>query len=265
MNPKLADGRLVDGKLLLALQRCIVETFDDARWTALGYATGTTNIVNSTYRLRQSLDWNDEDYPQRVFTLIERIVAEPDPPVLDKVVEFIGLKEWVVQNDSKLAAELYGDVVPGAVEELAAYSAIATVPELLLHARRIRSGLESDPGLAIGSAKELLETVMKTVLKDATTKDNFPTLLKRTKEALDFDSATPQPVNQMITSLMQVALSVAQLRNAAGTGHGRTRANEPASSHARLAVDCAVAASHFILDLHDHKSQASALSGPPEV
>jgi hypothetical protein len=45
------------------------------------------------------------------------------------------------------------------------------VLELNRHAARIRHGIAEDPAQAIGSAKQLLETVLKTVIGD---KDEFP-------------------------------------------------------------------------------------------
>lgn len=258
MTPQLTDGRRVDGRLVLALQRCIVESFNEARWSELGYATDTTDIIDSTYRLRRSLSWHDEDYPERVFTAIERIIAEADPPVLDEVVAFVGLRGWLAENDQRLHDHLFGDGAPEAVDELASGESIATLPELMRHARRIRSGLESDPELAIGSAKELLETVMKAVLGDPHSKDDLPALMKRCRVELGLEGTGADSTKRLVGSLSQVVASVAELRNALGTGHGRAGSAEPTAPMARLAVDSAVALSRFLLDGSD-----SAGEGPP--
>ena len=247
-----SDGVDVPGKLVLALQRCIVETFNEARWTEMGYATETSDIIDSTHRLRRSLSWNDEDYPERVFTAIERIIIEPNPPVLNEVIEYTGLKSWLVTNDPKLHAELFGgaDTIHDDINLIASVERISTTPELFRHARRIRAGLESDPEQAIGSAKELLESVLKTVLDDATTKDDMPALMKRARNRLGLDGVGSEQLRRLMSNLSQVVVGVAEVRNIAGTGHGRVGSQEPDPALARLAVDCAVAASRFILDLH---------------
>lgn len=251
-----ADGRAVPGKLVLALQRCIVETFNEARWTEMGYATETSDIIDSTHRLRRSLAWNDEDYPERVFTAIERIITEPDPPVLNEVIEYAGLESWLAKKDPKLHAELFGgaDTIHEDISLLASDERISTTPELFRHARRIRAGLESDPEQAIGSAKEMLETVLKTVLDDPATKDDMPALTKRVRTHLGLEGASSEHLKRLMSNLSQVIVGVAEVRNLAGTGHGRVGSDEPDPALARLAVDCAVAASRFILDLHTEKA-----------
>jgi hypothetical protein len=224
-------------------------TMDDAGWTTLGYATDTTDIIENTHRLRRSMHWNDDDYPERVFNVIERIMAESEPSVFDSVLEVSGLRHWLADNDPALFAELYGDSTNDGIEELTEHPDVGDVPELVRHARRIRSGLESDPEQAIGAAKELLETVMKTILEDADARDDIPALLKRVRAKLGIESGS-DPQARMLKSLSQVVVGVAEIRNASGTGHGRVNSSEPDSSVARLAVDSAVTASRFLLDLN---------------
>lgn len=251
-----SPGRHVPGKLVLALQRCLVATFNEAKWTEMGYATDTTEIIDTTYRLRRSMAWNDEDYPERVFTVIERIINEADPRVLDDVVNFVCLQEWLATNDPKLHAELVAsaDIIQEDIAALEGRDAITDVPELLRHARRIRSGLESGPEQAIGSAKELLETVMKGVLDDPSSKDDIPALIKRTRSALALTGDGSEQLKRMMSNLSQLVVGVAEIRNLAGTGHGRARPEEPTSTMARLAVDSAIAVSRFILDVSAAKT-----------
>jgi AbiJ N-terminal domain 5/Abortive infection C-terminus len=258
--------RKVPGKLILALQRCLVDTFNEARWTEMGYATDTTEIIDTTHRLRRSLAWNDDDYPERVFTVIERIVNEAGPTAFDDVVEFAGLRGWLATNDPKLHAELFGaaDTIQDDIEELETHETITDVPELLRHGRRIRAGLESDPELAIGSAKELLETVMKGVLDDPTSKDDIPGLVKRTRTALALDGAGSEQLKRMMSNLSQLVVGVAEVRNIAGTGHGRAGSDEPSPTMARLAVDSAIAVSRFILEIHAEQHGSTSPGAAPE-
>jgi hypothetical protein len=61
------------------------------------------------------------------------------------------------------------------------------VLELNRHAARIRHGIAEDPAQAIGSAKELLETVLKTVIGDhgQKSRDDISELLKKAQAQLD--------------------------------------------------------------------------------
>jgi hypothetical protein len=253
MPIKTSDGTQVSNMLVLALQRCIVETFNEAKWTELGYATDTAEIIDSTYRLRRSLAWGDEDYPERVFAALERIIEEPDPPVLREVVEFVGLEDWLEASDPGLYVELFGDVPELALVDSIDDSEVVTIPELMRHSRRIRHGLESDPEQAIGSAKELLETVMKSVLGDPDSHDDIPELVKRTRTELGIDTRDPT-VKRLTSNLSQVVVGVAEMRNNQGTGHGRVGSVPPELSYARLAVDSSLALSRFFLGLHVSRS-----------
>lgn len=171
-------------------------------------------------------------------------------------------------NDPKLHAELFGgaDTIHEDIDALASHETIGDLPELFRHARRIRSGLESDPEQAIGSAKEMLETVMKTVLDDPASKDDMPALMKRTRTKLGLDGSGSEQLKRMMSNLSQV-VGVGEVRNLSGTGHGRVGTTEPNPALARLAVDCAVSTSRFILDLHSGEPASrdlnrSGLAGP---
>jgi len=256
MAPQLSDGRQVPGKLVLALQRCLVATMDDAGWSTLGYATETTDIIETTHRLRRSMNWNDPDYPERVFNVIERIMAEAEPAVFDAVIEVAGLKPWLEQNDPAFFAQLFGDSTHDGIEELTEHPAVGNVPELSRHARRIRTGLESDPEQAIGAAKELLETVMKTILEDPAARGDVPGLIKRVQARLGLDGSSDAR-GRILSKLSQVVVGVAEIRNTSGTGHGRVGSSEPDAALARLAVDSAVTASRFLLDLSAAQDRAT--------
>lgn len=123
---------------------------------------------------------------------------------------------------------------------------------------RMRSTIETDPELAIGTAKEFLETVSQSILERAGVvlerKDDFPKLFKA---ALKLVQAVPADWEQvagaadMITRLMAqlgaVADSYAELRNAYGTGHGKPASHRPLTpAHALLIVTVASAVGEFL-------------------
>jgi hypothetical protein len=163
------DGRLGGkadanpNKVILALKRAIVATFDDGRWRELGYLTDSIEAISGHGRLLRSLYWNDDDYPGNVLAVLPRVIQD-DAEKLRIVEEFVNLEEWLRENDPKLHAELYdeGAVVP--LDDVEAAARTLDIVELNKHAARIRPGIRDDPAQAIGSAKELLETVLKSIL-----------------------------------------------------------------------------------------------------
>lgn len=68
------------------------------------------------------------------------------------------------------------------------------IPDIDMHAARIRRGLHADPAQAIGSAKELLETTLKAILglhgTGPETKLEIPQLVKRVGIELGLDAST---------------------------------------------------------------------------
>src|SRR5260370_307577 len=86
---------------------------------------------------------------------------------------------------------MYGGPVP--VDALQAAAAELGITDVDEHAVRIRRGLHDDPAQAIGSAKELLETVLKSILglhgTGKATKLDMPELLKKANVQLGLDAA----------------------------------------------------------------------------
>lgn len=132
--------------------------------------------------------------------------------------------------------------------------------QLRLAIERMRSSIETDPSLAIGSAKELIEACCKTVLLEnfEEVKDSI-NMSELTKRALQCVSLIPKTVHrperaaehvtELVTALSALVLSVTRLRNHYGTGHGREAGEQPLSPrHAQLAVDAATTFAVFLLD-----------------
>src|SRR5262249_23126002 len=135
--------------------------------------------------------WGDDDYGACIFQVLPQLLGT-DCENLKPIEDFVGLHDWLRKNNPSLYAELYDDGLPEPVvplENLEEAGGIHDVLELNQHAGRIRHGISEDPGQAIGSAKELLETVLKTILgdHDQTSKDEIPTLLKKAQAELDLD------------------------------------------------------------------------------
>jgi hypothetical protein len=132
---------------------------------------------------------------------------------------------------------------------------------------RIESAVATDPDLAIGQAKELIETCCKTILHEhgvqGADKLDVPALARRTMEVLQLvpegisDTAKgSKTIKSVLGNLATVVQGLAELRNLYGTGHGkhgRTKGLQP--RHARLAAGAAATLATFLLDTHVEKNR----------
>ncbi|MBX8573820.1 abortive infection family protein [Pseudomonas cichorii] len=130
---------------------------------------------------------------------------------------------------------------------------------------RLENAVERDPALAIGTAKELVETCCKSILtkRDVafTKSDDLGDLTKKLTKALrlvpeGISDATKgaENIKMILRNLTNLTSNLAQLRGLYGTGHGRDgqhRGLQP--RHARLAVASAVAFIDFVSETHRHR------------
>jgi hypothetical protein len=135
--------------------------------------------------------------------------------------------------------------------------------------RRMREAIERDPELAIGTAKEFLESLCKTILAErgvtVAKNEDFPALVKLTVKSLPIvpqgiaDQAhVEKTVTILLNNLASVGHQLAEIRNQFGTGHGK--ANDHVGllkSHARLAVGSAATLGVFLYECHE--------ANPPEL
>lgn len=156
-----------------------------------------------------------------------------------------------------------------AVRQLKAVSLHVDAASISQQIRRIESSITSDPDLAIGTAKELVETVAKTILDELRIEyaknDDLGALVKAARKSLKLvpedvpDSVkASDTVRRLMSNLGAVTDSLAALRNAYGTGHGRsaqTGGLEP--RHARLAVGSAATLATFLFETYEAQKASS--------
>lgn len=128
--------------------------------------------------------------------------------------------------------------------------------------RRIEQSIETDPPLAIGTAKELIETCCKTILaergKPVSGCADIPTLTKETlKELKLVPDGIPEStrgsdvVKRLLQNLGTIGNNLAELRGLYGTGHGKhAKAEGLTPRHAKLAVGAASTLVTFLFDTH---------------
>ena len=136
--------------------------------------------------------------------------------------------------------------------------------------RRIEQSINDDPALAIGTAKELVETCCKTILskrgKSVVGTPDIPTLIKATLKELNLvpegiheKSRGSDVIKRLLSNLGTIGNCLAELRGLYGTGHGLDGKSSGLSvRHAKLAVGSAATLATFLFDTHQEcKAPAS--------
>ena len=139
---------------------------------------------------------------------------------------------------------------------------------------RMEGAVDAEPELAIGTAKEFVESICKTILDERQEpygkNDDIPSLVRKTTKVLKLlpedIAATAQSADTIKRMLMNLATLVqgsAELRNAYGTGHGRSKAQvgQLTPRHARLAVGSATTLGVFLYETHEARATATPTNG----
>lgn len=137
-----------------------------------------------------------------------------------------------------------------------------TASELAGQIERIRAAIDKDPALAIGTAKELVETTCKTILQDSG-KPPTSTLdlgdlvkaamaeVKLVPDDIDDRAKGADAIKKILRSLTATVAGLGEIRNVYGSGHGRHgRARGLTPRHARLAVGAAATLATFLFETH---------------
>lgn len=249
-------------KLILLIARCIEATFSESDWDELVYLTDGKEIIYGHPRLLRSLSFGDNDYRSNIFSVIESLFSK-DSANIGIITTQIKLTEWLKENYPKDFEELFGHT--GSLLNEIEQTAITNSIVLTQHLIRIRGAIVTDPELAIGSTKELLESVMKTILLgmgegEGDDNNELPALLKKTQGVLNLDpkKIDPQSKGAEITKIMlgnlgHVIVAVNELRNIYGTGHGKTHGSKISSRHARLVVGAGATLATFLMETYEEQ------------
>lgn len=132
---------------------------------------------------------------------------------------------------------------------------------------RMETAVNLDPELAIGTAKELVETCCKTILVETntpyTTGDDLPKLVRLTVKQLSLtpldipeEAKASDTIKRLLSNLASITQGVAELRNHYGTGHGKLISNKGLQPrHAKLAVGAASTLAVFLLETSNARSE----------
>jgi hypothetical protein len=135
--------------------------------------------------------------------------------------------------------------------------------------KRMLDSVEKDPSLAIGTAKELLETCLKSILSDLNepydNKADIPKLckitfkkLKLTPEDIPDKAKGAEQIRILLNNLYSICNILAELRNVYGSGHGKKYNFKGLSPrHARLIVGTTSTVTTFIFETYQDRQNQS--------
>ena len=214
-----------------------------------------------------AVDWDKWSDVRKVLTVYENVLnhLEEQSEIGNEWAEktFRSLKKWIEKDgfsyqDSRLTRT--GRHL--ALEDMSDQTQAFDTPELHRQIERMRNSVEDDPGLAIGTAKELVETTCKTILSERGAEfepdADLGKLVKETRKALSLvpdaipDSAKgAESIRRLLSNLGNVTQGLAELRNLYGTGHGKHGSSRGLSPrHARLVVGAAATLATFLFETH---------------
>ena len=187
-----------------------------------------------------------------------RLAGRELDDVLEAAILSISADEWSqgpthVNATIRKLIEFRSDPLVAAVlrefEDLEAVRQVSSI-DLTSHMERMRKALPGDPHQAIGATKDMLETTMKTILDrrgyEETDSLKFPELTTRclTELRLKGRSAPAteagKHLGRIASSAQRMIETANELRNKAGTGHGRVAGKEPEVSTADASLVASV-------------------------
>lgn len=215
----------------------------------------------------------------QVIRTLEVVTGRIGRPLKLPFRDFTRFRSWWVRNGAHGSWQARRDLIDQLLDPTREYLAQtettafdpANIEERLSELRdpaaiqdnlgRMRRAVMDDPALAIGSAKELVESTAKTVLLErglaVNDKDDLPALVSQAQRALGVHPAenaagpdTTEAVKRILGGLVTVTSGLTELRNRGyGTGHGPSGPRVGLRSrHAHLAVNTAIAWCQFMLD-----------------
>ena len=242
------------------------------------------------HRVNNPLDWPDDwIYGDDRFNLLEgssdtflnflceivHPVVRPDRNEALRLVQQFNdqLRKdgWELVEQEKIAGRprfVARQLVPGAGRSATRAKSVADALDaawMQKEIERLENAIERDPALAIGTAKDLLESCCKSILTKReiafTRSADLPELtkalakeLKLVPEGISDAAKGAEKIRLILRNLSALTLYLAELRGLYGSGHGRDgkhRGLEP--RHARLAAAAAIAFIDFVTETHHQR------------
>jgi hypothetical protein len=255
--------------------RFIGDEFDAARIDCdLAYqpsANGQRRILVEQYF--HTVNWTDWRDVKKVIRVFENVLHAAQKAYDGMLWDEEGSKRRKVEIENLLHflrkdgfQVLGGQIVSGAglplLDDIKETAAAFDAKHLAEQIRRIEQSIDTDPALAIGTAKELVETCCRTILVErgkpvvgtpeisTLTKDTLKEL-KLVPDGIPEQAKGSETIKRLLSNLATIGQGLAEIRNLYGSGHGkdgRTQAVKP--RHAKLAAGAAATLATFLFETH---------------
>lgn len=209
----------------------------------------------TTQEYLEAIDWTDINQVSRALRVFERLIQGFEPQYTSKLLNSLRRDGYTVDEETGHIASGGPRFAPSSLQNITDASAIRQ------QLTRIQHAVLDDPALAVGSAKELIESTAKVVLKErgqpVDDKDDLPALVRNAQQALGLHPSSKAPgpdgsdaIKKILGSVSGIAIGLAELRNRGyGTGHGPATAPVGLGPrHAHLAVNAAFTWCQLMLD-----------------
>ena len=126
----------------------------------------------------------------------------------------------------------------------------------------MNSNIETNPDLAIGTAKELIESLLKMITGTEDDKIEFPKLQKLAMKQLNLvpenipeKAKGSEHMKVLLSNLASIVHKLDEIRNLYGTGHGKhPKKSGLEPRHARLAVESATTFVNFVFETYSKRT-----------
>lgn len=204
-----------------------------------------------------TVDWTSPADVRRVLDAYEthliRLEGHSREEELEKLIKHLS-RDGIGYLDGRLVFAVPHQEI---LEGLADGEVRVDLKHIRVSATRIKDAIDSDPAVAIGSAKELVEATCKAILKErgkeVPGKPDLPKLARAVAEELELvpegvaeGKKGADHIRKVLGSLAQVIQGLAELRNLYGTGHAQEGGLQ--ARHARLCAGAASTVATFLVE-----------------
>ena len=211
-----------------------------------------------------SLDLTDQRDADRLLSVFENILIRAYDTDEESAINLV---RWLQKDGYEFEGHRLRSRGGYVGRYLAAKASGMDAQMLHSYIQRLDDAVEDDPALAIGAAKELIESVCRTILDElhrpVIKNADLGELVKATTKCLKLaPSDIPEAakgaelVKKTLHNLAAIVGNVAELRNLYGTGHGKNgKAKGLEPRHARLVAGSASTLATFLWDNFERRAR----------
>jgi hypothetical protein len=215
-------------------------------------------LVEQYYASLDFSNWSDVQKLLHVYENILNRISNTLPDVVTRLNNFLQ-RDGYVYKEGRIAA-ISGGLPP--LNQAREVAVTFNTSYMAMQISRIEASIDSDPDLAVGSAKELVETCCKTILADrGLTPSKNAEVTELTKMVVKELKLVPDnipdaakgadAIKRLLSNLGSITQCLAEIRNLYGSGHGKHgRASSVKPRHAKLAVGAATTLVVFLYETH---------------